>query len=111
MRIIRKFVAAASLSMLGTAGFALVAAGPASAAAGDSTLTCTPGTTGVGFSIMRCTATDPDGVHTIHVVAKQSGGVNVGSASAPCSPTPAAQLTDSFDNLQLIFGSPPYPPY
>jgi hypothetical protein len=109
MRIIQKLVAAASLTMVGVAGFGLAAAGSASAAAGDSTLTCTTGTSGFGFPDMTCTATDPDGVHSIHVVAKQSGGVRVGAAAAPCAPTPSNSLTDVFSNLQLVYGSPNNP--
>jgi hypothetical protein len=100
---IRKLIAVASLTMVGAGGLGLATAGSAVAAGGDSTLTCTTGTSGGGFPDMTCTATDPDGLGSIHVVAKQSGGVNVGTANVQCSPTPASSLSLKFSNLQLVF--------
>ncbi|HEX3394626.1 MAG TPA: hypothetical protein VHS52_08870 [Acidimicrobiales bacterium] len=98
MGFFRKFSAAASLAVLGASGFALAAAGPAAADPGNGTLTCTPSYQNNGQPKMSCTATDPDGVHSIRVSETNSGGFNYGSATTPCS-SGATTLNDTFPNF------------
>ncbi|MEN3314764.1 MAG: hypothetical protein V7605_998 [Acidimicrobiaceae bacterium] len=106
MKLVRRFAALASMTMLGAGGFALATAGPAAAAGGNSTLSCVTGTQGSGAPTLQCTASDPDGVHSVRAGAKGGifGQFTPASAGAPCSPTPA-------NTLILTFISPFAPQY
>lgn len=69
MRMLRRLSVAASLSILGAGGLALVSAGPVAAVSGAaSTLECTPGTTGSGQTTMTCLATAKAGIHFVKVI-------------------------------------------
>lgn len=81
--LIGSLVAAA----LAVAGSTVVGVSPASAGGQDTTLSCSPDTTASGKSVLRCTATDPDGIQTI-----VSGGTPI--VVLDC--TPGANTTVNF---------------
>jgi hypothetical protein len=72
MSKLRISLAALAVSAMGFGGMAVVAATPAGAAGYNTTLTCHKDVTPSGAKVLRCTATDPNGVGSV-----VSGGVPI----------------------------------
>lgn len=105
----RRGIVMVSVAVVGASGLAVASAG--SAVAGvvthPSTLTCTPDTGSSGAPVLHCTATDPNGVKSIHATAQDTGfspNFGVAAVSQPCSPAPSDTLTLTF----VTFFAPRY---
>lgn len=101
MRFVSRLIAATSLTVLGAGGLAFAAAEPAAAASGTtSSLTCAPGTTGSGQSVMSCDVTAGAGLRSIRVTDLTFGHSFTTSTSFDCSAgaTSAATQFPAFFN-------------
>ncbi|MEN3314780.1 MAG: hypothetical protein V7605_1014 [Acidimicrobiaceae bacterium] len=67
MSKLRTSMAALLVSATAVAGMSVLTAGPAVAGGQDTTLSCSPDTTPSGANILRCTATDANGIKTVVV--------------------------------------------